>query len=79
MRTWERSEKFARFRGVLAVGLSRIRTGDRGFGAKMTPQTAFISVGKLGGSDSPPICLPLAIDGLGLERRNVRVSLTFYT
>ncbi len=50
--TWGQSEKFARFRGVLAVGLSRIRTGDGGFAASKAQQSAFFSVGKLGGSDS---------------------------
>jgi len=50
--TGEQSEKFARFRGVLGVGLSRIRTGDAGFGAWTPLQPAFFSVGKLGGSDS---------------------------
>jgi hypothetical protein len=36
----------------LAVGLSRIRTGDGWFGAKRTPQAASFSVAELGGSDS---------------------------
>ncbi len=39
--TREQSEKFARFRGVLAGGLSRIRTGDGGFGASKAQQPAF--------------------------------------
>ena len=51
-RTREQSEKFARFRGVLAVGLSRIRTGDGGFGASKAQQPALFSVAKLDGSDS---------------------------
>ncbi len=50
-------EKFPRFRGVLAVGLSRTRTGDRGFGASKAQQPAFFSVGKLDGSDSLQIRL----------------------
>ena len=48
----EQIEKFARFRGVLVVGLSRIRTGDCRFGALKAQQPAFFSVCKLGGSDS---------------------------
>jgi hypothetical protein len=39
----------------LAVGPSRIRTGDRGFGASKAQQPALFSVGKLGGSVSPVI------------------------
>jgi hypothetical protein len=51
-RTREQTEKFARFRGVLAVGLSRIRTGDGGFRVRMTPQPVYFSVAMLSGSDS---------------------------
>ncbi len=57
----EQIEKFTRFRGVLAVGLSRTRTGDGGIGASKAQQPAFFSVGKLGGSDSLQIRLS---DGL---------------
>jgi hypothetical protein len=46
----------------LAVGLSRIRTGDGGFGASKAQQPAFFSVGKLGGSDSLSI---RSSEGLG--------------
>ena len=53
----EQIEKFARFRGVLAVKPSRIRTGDGGFGPSKTQQPAFFSVGKSGGSDSLQIRL----------------------
>ncbi len=63
----EQIEKFARFRGVLAVGLSRIRTGDGGFGASKAQQPAFFSVGKLGGSDSLQI-------RLGVLRVRIRIS-----
>ena len=47
--------KIPRFRGVLAVEVARIRTGDGGFRAQDTPRPAFFSVAKLGGSDSPSI------------------------
>ena len=50
--TREWPQKFARFRGVLAVGLSRIRTGDAGFEAAKAQQSPFFSVAKFGGSDS---------------------------
>jgi len=56
-RTRAQPEKSPRFRGVLAVGLSRIRTGDGGFGASKAQQPTFFSVGKLGGSDSLQIRL----------------------
>ena len=39
-----------RFRGVLAVEASRIRTGDYGFRAWKTARSVVVSVGKLGGS-----------------------------
>ena len=50
-------EKSPRFRGVLAVEPSRIRTGDCGFRAGKTPRPVFVSVAELGGSVSPPIRL----------------------
>jgi hypothetical protein len=56
-RSREQSEKFARFRGVLAVEPACIRTGDREFGARTTPQAAAFSVAKFGGSDSLSIRL----------------------
>ncbi len=56
-RSWAQSEKSPRFRGVLAVKPARIRTGDCGFRASMTPLPAFFSVAKLGGSDSLEIRL----------------------
>ena len=52
-RTRVQPEKSPRFRGVLAVKLWRIRTGDCGFRAQKTPPPAFVSVAKLGGPDSP--------------------------
>ena len=51
-RTREQSEKTPRFRGVLAVKPSRIRTGDGGFASSKAQQPAFFSVAELGGSDS---------------------------
>jgi len=48
----EQIEKFARFRGVLPSGLSRMRTGDYGFQAGKTAWLAFVSVAILGGSIS---------------------------
>jgi hypothetical protein len=57
----EQIGKFPRFRGVLAVGLSRIRTGDGRFATSKAQQPEFFSVGKLGGSDSLQIRLS---DGL---------------
>ncbi len=56
-RTPARLEKSRRFRGVLAVGPSRIPPGDRGFRAWRTPRPVFVSVAKLGGSVSPSIRL----------------------
>jgi hypothetical protein len=50
-RTAARPEKSPRFRGVLAVGPGRIRTGDCGFGAPMTTDFTFVSAARLGGSD----------------------------
>ena len=43
-------EKFARFRGVLAIGIVRIRTGDGGFRGESVRLRAFISVANSGGS-----------------------------
>ncbi len=70
--TRKRSEKFARFRGVLAVGFSRIRTGDGGFGASKAQQPAFFSVGKFGGSDSLSI---RPSEGLGSADRYSKYDL----
>ncbi len=48
-------EKSPRFRGVLAVESSRIRTGDCGLLAGTAPRPAFVSVARLGGSLWLPI------------------------
>ena len=48
----EASRKFPRFRAVLAVWHSRIRTGDCGLLAGTPQQPAFVSLGTLSGSDS---------------------------
>jgi hypothetical protein len=48
----EQSEKTPRFRGVLAVEPSRIRTGDGEFGASNAQECRLFSVAKLGGPDS---------------------------
>ncbi len=56
-RTPAQPEKSPRFRGVLAVEPSCIRTRDCGLRAWKTPRPAFVSVASLGGSDSPPIRL----------------------
>ena len=56
-RTRVQPEKSPRFRGVLAVKPSLIRTGDCGFRAWKTAQPVFFSVAKLGGSVSLPIRL----------------------
>ena len=54
-RTPAHPETSPRFRGVLAVDPSRIRTGDCGLRAGKTAWPVFISVGKLAGSVSLPI------------------------
>ena len=47
----ERStEKITRFRGVLAIRASRMRTGDGGFAVRFERSGALVSVAKLGGS-----------------------------
>ncbi len=56
-RTRAQPEKSRRFRGVLAVEPSRIRTVDCRFRAQTRPRTAFVSVANLGGSDSLSIRL----------------------
>jgi len=45
-----RTRKIGRFRGVLAVGVLRIRTGDCRFGGRRTPRPAFFSVARCCGS-----------------------------
>lgn len=50
-------EKSLRFRGVFGCGPFRKRTGDCVFRVWKTPRSLFVSVGKLGGSDSSPIRL----------------------
>jgi len=59
-RTGAQPEKSPRFRGVLAVEPSRIRTGDCGFWAGKTPRPVFVSVAKLGGSVSLRTRVPRA-------------------
>ena len=51
------AEKSPRFRGVLGVRPSRIRTGDCGFRAANTLQPVSVSVAEFGGSDSLEIRL----------------------
>jgi hypothetical protein len=52
---WPRPENFPRFRGVLAEGPERIRTGESEFRADEAPRVAFLSVANLGGPDSRQI------------------------
>ena len=57
-RTRAQAEKSPRFRGVLAVEPSQIRTGDCRCRGRMMPDAVFIHVAKFGGSDSLPVRLP---------------------
>jgi hypothetical protein len=68
--------KIPRFRGVLAVEVARIRTGDGGFRAQDTPQPVFFSAAKLGGSgshnrflDAARTSVDVNIAGCGFIRR----------
>jgi hypothetical protein len=56
-RTEGRPGKSPRFRGPWPFRFWRSRTGDCGFRAWKTPQSAFVSVAELGGSVSLPIRL----------------------
>jgi len=54
-RARRRTEKFPRFRGVLAEGPQRNRTGESEFRADEASAVTFFSVGKCHGPDSPQI------------------------